>query len=112
MVSAAWHSSRVSPPPAGRTGTIQQLDHGSGDFDRVDLNGWPGPAGLDEVANRVRTRLARCPEPCDVGHADWWSENLRWIERRLYVVHDWDSITAQPEAISAGQAAYLFAAIR
>ena len=28
----------------------------------------------------------------------------------MHVVHDWDSVTAQPEAILAGEAAYLFAA--
>jgi hypothetical protein len=44
-----------------------------------------------------------------VGHADWWSQNLRWVGQQLHVVYDWDSVTAQPEAILAGEAAYMFA---
>jgi hypothetical protein len=99
-VWACWNPSAAGPWP----------DHGSGDFADVDLNTCPGPVWLDEVAIRVRNRLAGCSLPPVVGHADWWSGNLRWIERTLHVVHDWDSITVQPEAIFAGQAAYLFAA--
>jgi hypothetical protein len=30
---------------------------------------------------------------------------LRWIDRRLHVVHDWDSVIAQPEVAIVGQAA-------
>ena len=55
-------------------------------------------------------RLAAVRSPGVVGHADWWSENLRWVGRRLHVVHDWDRVTAQPEPILVGEAAYLFAA--
>jgi hypothetical protein len=58
----------------------------------------------------VRARLARCTQPPVVGHADWWSENIRWQGRQLHVVFDWDSIVAQPEPILVGAAAYMFAA--
>jgi hypothetical protein len=57
----------------------------------------------------VRARLARCHAPPVAGHADWWSQNLRWVGRRLHAVYDWDSVTAQPEAILAGQAGYMCA---
>jgi hypothetical protein len=40
-----------------------------------------------------------------VGHADWEEPNLRWIDRRLHVVHDWDSLASRPEAAVAGVAA-------
>jgi hypothetical protein len=75
----------------------------------TDLNQEPDPVWLGETARRVRARLASCTSPDVVGHADWWSQNLRWIDRRLHVVHDWDSVTAQPEALLAGEAAYMFA---
>jgi hypothetical protein len=75
----------------------------------VDLNLEPDPRWLTEAATRVRARLASLNEPPVAGHADWWSENLRWVGRRLHVVYDWDSATAQPEAILAGEAAYMFA---
>jgi Phosphotransferase enzyme family len=70
-----------------------------------DLNRHPEPAWLDEVGRRVRRRLAQCRQPPVVGHADWEEQNLRWIDRRLYVVHDWDSVVSRPEAAIAGVAA-------
>jgi Phosphotransferase enzyme family len=54
--------------------------------------------------------LRSCSDPPVIGHADWWSENLRWNGRQLRAVFDWDSVTAQPEPIIAGAAAYMFAA--
>jgi hypothetical protein len=76
----------------------------------LDLNTLPCKPWLIDVAKRVRARLARCTQPPVVGHADWWSENLRWQGRQLHVVFDWDSIVAQPEPILVGAAAYMFAA--
>ena len=75
----------------------------------IDLNLEPDPPWLSDTARRVRARLASLGDPCVVGHADWWSQNLRWVGQRLHVVYDWDSVTAQPEAILAGEAAYMFA---
>jgi hypothetical protein len=43
-----------------------------------------------------------------VGHADWEEPNLRWTDRRLHVVHDWDSIVSRPEAAIVGVAAAVF----
>jgi hypothetical protein len=40
-----------------------------------------------------------------VGHADWEEPNLRWVDRRLHIVHDWDSVVSRPEAALAGVAA-------
>jgi hypothetical protein len=75
----------------------------------VDLNAEPDPVWLRETARRVRARLARFESPSVVGHADWWSQNLRWVGHTLHAVFDWDSVTAQPEAILVGEAAYIFA---
>jgi hypothetical protein len=57
----------------------------------------------------VRSRLASFTHPSVAGHADWWSQNLRWVGQRLHAVYDWDSVTARPEAVLAGEAAYMFA---
>jgi hypothetical protein len=70
-----------------------------------DLNRHPEPAWLDEVGQRLRCRLVQCRLPSVVGHADWEEPNLRWIDRRLHVVHDWDSVVSRPEAAIAGVAA-------
>lgn len=71
----------------------------------ADLNTQPGPDWLDDAAHRARQRLIRCTLPLVAGHADWWTENLRWHGQALYVVHDWDSVASQPEAAIAGAAA-------
>lgn len=77
------------------------------DFDR--LNADPEPQWLDEMAVRVQSRLGRYQAKSVVGHADWWSQNLRWEGRQLLCVDDWDSVTALPEAFLVGFAAYMFA---
>lgn len=70
-----------------------------------DLNRHAEPAWLEDVGRRVRRRLALCRQPPVVGHADWEEPNLRWRDRRLHVVHDWDSVVSRPEAAIAGVAA-------
>jgi hypothetical protein len=76
----------------------------------ADLNAQPGPGWLDDVGRRVRHRLSRDRGAMVVGHADWESQNLRWQDGRLRVVHDWDSVAARSEAAIAGAAAAMFTA--
>jgi hypothetical protein len=77
----------------------------------ADLNAHVGPAWLEEIGRRVRRRLALATgQPTVVGHADWESQNLRWIGRKLHVVHDWDSLVSQPEAAIAGAASAVYTA--
>lgn len=70
-----------------------------------DLNEHPGHRWLDEIGTAARNQLLTLDRPAVIGHGDWYSQNLRWIDRRLHVVHDWDSAVAQAEAAIAGQAA-------
>jgi hypothetical protein len=70
-----------------------------------DLNEHPGDRWLDEIGTAARGQLLALDRPAVIGHGDWYSQNLRWIDRRLYVVHDWDSAVTQTEAAIAGQAA-------
>jgi hypothetical protein len=76
--------------------------------------GWARPepsseqAWLEDLAVRTRARLATFRAPPVVAHVDWWMENLRWLQGKLFVVHDWDSLAAQPEAIICGFAATTF----
>jgi hypothetical protein len=74
----------------------------------TDLNAYPEPAWLDDVGRRVRCRLAQYQAPPVVGHADWEAPNLRWLDRRLHVVHDWDSIVSCREATIVGVATAVF----
>jgi hypothetical protein len=77
--------------------------------------GWPRReltpelAWLEDLAVRTRARLSTFNAPPVIGHVDWWVDNLRWIDGRLHVVHDWDSLACQPEAIICGFGATIFA---
>ena len=71
----------------------------------ADLNAHPGPAWLDAVGERVRTRLAASPLPRVVAHVDWEMQNLRWSGEHLHAAHDWDSVAVRPEAGIVGLAA-------
>jgi hypothetical protein len=80
------------------------------DDSEANLNAHREPAWLNDAGRRVQQRLARCHLPPGIGHADWESQNLRWRDGHLHVVHDWDSVVSQPEAMIAGAAAAVFPA--
>ena len=98
-----------SPPWVGWDRAGPELWPEADDRDQ-DLNQHPGPGWLDHLAVRVRARLAELALPLVIGHGDWESQNIRWRGRRPWVVHDWDSTVAQPEAAIAGQAAAVWPA--
>lgn len=79
-------------------------DHGH------DLNIVTGPEWLDDAARRVRERLTSTPGRAFIGHGDWESQNIRWVDRDPLVVHDWDSVIAQPETAIVGLAAAVWPA--
>jgi hypothetical protein len=64
----------------------------------ADRNRHLGPDWLDEAAARVRARLAAVRLAAVAGHGEWESQNIRWHGRHPLVMHDWDSVVAQPEA--------------
>jgi hypothetical protein len=70
-----------------------------------DLNVVSGPEWLDDAARRVRERLTARPGRVRIGHGDWESQNIRWTDSDPLVVHDWDSVIAQPETAIVGLAA-------
>lgn len=70
-----------------------------------DLNLVAGPEWIDDAARRVRERLTSRTRPVCIGHGDWESQNIRWTGRDPLVVHDWDSVIAQPETAIVGLAA-------
>lgn len=77
-----------------------------------DLNAVAGPAWIDNAARRARDRLRAGASGTVIGHCDWLAGNLRWIGDTLLVVHDWDSVTADSEAVLAGLAAAQYPAVR
>jgi|SRR5690242_12096212 hypothetical protein len=64
-------------------------------------------SGWTRSARRRASSYELYPDqPSSAG--DWYSQNLRWTDRRLHVVHDWDSVVAQPEAAIIGAAAAIW----
>lgn len=102
----------LDPPPPWAA-----WDHGSSGLWPVplsgpaDLDAVAGPQWLDDVAARVRARLAVDRAVQVVGHVDFESQNLRWRGGRLHCVHDWDSAAIRSEAAIAGLAAATFPAV-
>jgi hypothetical protein len=105
--AAAVQSLTPSPPwtawdHPGRRLWPDRDEHGQ------DLNLVGGPEWVDDAARRVRERLtARSARVC-IGHGDWASQNIRWTGHDALVVHDWDSVIAQPEAAIVGLAAAMW----
>jgi hypothetical protein len=76
--------------------------------DDADLNAYPEPRWLDQVAAAARAALLGYAGEPVIGHGDWHPENVRWQGPRLTAVHDWDSVIGQPEPAIAGFAAVSF----
>lgn len=77
----------------------------------VDLNEVAGPGWIDGAGRRARDRLQAGASELVIGHCDWLAGNLRWSGDNLLVVHDWDSVTADSEAVLAGLAAALYSTV-
>jgi hypothetical protein len=89
-------------------------------WDHTDSGLWPAidvlderdqsavPADVVDTAGRARERMLAAGLPCVLGHADFEAQNLRWHGRRVWAVHDWDSLAWQPEAALVGAASGVF----
>ncbi|WP_068016930.1 phosphotransferase [Nocardia mexicana] len=89
-------------------------------WDHTDPGPWPSiesldgkdrnlvPAYVTDTAERARRRLLAAGLPSVLGHADFEAHNLRWHDRQVHTVHDWDSLAWQPEAALAGAASAVF----
>jgi hypothetical protein len=90
-------------------------------WDHPDSGLWPAidflderdqsavPAYVVDTAGRARKRLLAADLPCVLGHADFEAQNLRWQDKDVWAVHDWDSVAWQPEAALVGAACGAFA---
>ncbi len=70
-----------------------------------------GPEWIDDAGRRARDRLRAGESAAVTGHCDWFASNLRWSGDELLVVHDWDSMITDSEAVLVGFAAALYPAV-
>jgi hypothetical protein len=77
----------------------------------VDLNEVAGPEWINDAGRRARDRLRASESAAVIGHCDWLASNLRWSGDELLVVHDWDSMAADSEAVLVGFAAALYSTV-
>jgi phosphotransferase family enzyme len=77
----------------------------------VDLNELAGPTWIDDTGRRARDRLRAGASEAVIGHCDWLATNLRWDGDTPLVVHDWDSVITDSEAVLAGFAAALYSTV-
>ncbi|TNC21317.1 phosphotransferase [Amycolatopsis alkalitolerans] len=77
-----------------------------GELDQRDQS--PVPVYVVEAADRARRRMLATNLPRVLGHADFEAHNLRWHDRQVCTVHDWDSLAWQPEAALVGAASAVF----
>ncbi len=71
------------------------------DFERSSA----GAEWIDELARRAAQIRDGDDTPLVVGHTDWSARNVRYDERRLLAVYDWDSVALVAESTAVGQAA-------
>src|SRR5213079_2373418 len=61
-------------------------------FDIVDAQqadtGITLPRWLEDIQQRIQTRLSRTSLPLVVGHADWEAQKLRWEGHTIHSIHD------------------------
>ena len=77
----------------------------------VDLNQVAGAEWIDDAGRRARDLLRAGDFDPVIGHCDWLAGNLRWNGDELLVVHDWDSVIAEREAVLVGFAAALHSTV-
>ena len=77
----------------------------------VNLNEVAGLDWIDDTGRRARDRLRAGASEAVIGHCDWLDANLRWNGDKLLVVHDWDRVTADSEAVLARFAAALYSTV-
>jgi hypothetical protein len=77
----------------------------------VNLNESAGAEWINDAGRYARDRLRASEPEAVIGHCDWLAGNLRWSGDALLVVHDWDSITADSEAVLVGFAAAQYSTV-
>jgi len=77
----------------------------------INLNQVAGAEWIDDAGRQARDRLRVGESDVVIGHCDWLAGNLCWSGDELLVVHDWDSVIVESEAVLVGFAAALYSTV-
>ena len=64
-----------------------------------------GAEWIDDILRRAKTFRQQDMAPPVVAHTDWSARNVRFDEKELLAVYDWDSVALATESTALGQAA-------
>jgi hypothetical protein len=113
LVQLVRSTQRLSDTVGAQLGLVTQLPAGSlwpvphspiFDFEATAL----GAEWIDRIAAQARQTLARSAGGTVIGHSDWSTQNCRFLNGRLRVVYDWDSLRWDKETTIVAQAATVF----
>ena len=74
------------------------------DFERTS----EGAEWIDAIATQAREIILSARRPLVLGHMDWSVKNLRFVDDRISVVYDWDSLRVEDELVLVGTSARQF----
>jgi aminoglycoside phosphotransferase (APT) family kinase protein len=64
-----------------------------------------GAEWIDDIARRAKALRQQDQSPPVVAHTDWSARNVRFDDKDLLAVYDWDSVALVTESTALGQAA-------
>jgi hypothetical protein len=67
-----------------------------------------GAEWIDEIAREAQEIKLRGAGQLVLGHVDWAVKHFRYIDKRISIIYDWDSLAFEKEPIIVGHAAGYF----
>src|SRR5438128_7714395 len=60
---------------------------------------------IDHIASKARQTIVAGAGQLVIGHADWSVKHFRFVDGRVSVIYDWDSLALEKETVIVGEAA-------
>lgn len=64
-----------------------------------------GAEWIDDLAQQTKEVMSQSPGEYVLGHTDWSVKHLRYLDGRVRVIYDWDSLALDTEPVFVGDAA-------
>ncbi len=67
-----------------------------------------GAEWIDAIARKAQISKLQGAGQLVIGHTDWGAKHLRYVDERIRIIYDWDSVALEKEPIIVGHAATYF----